>query len=89
MCDYVFELKDIEDIKRLYNYSFEYSNLYEGYIRYYDTGLSMIRFIVFADEKRKGKLYVDSSIMWDMFNKDRILLLLKDLGIDQLFKEIL
>lgn len=89
MSDYLFELKDIDVIKRLGTYGFVYSTLYEGYVRYYDTGISMIRFIVFADENRKGKLYVSSSILWDTFNKERILKLLKTLNIDYLFQEVL
>lgn len=89
MTDYLFELKNVNDIKRLETYLFKYDYLYEGYIKYYDTGVSMIRFIVFADEKRKGKLHVDSTIMWDVFNKDRISKLLKTLNIEHLFKEVL
>ena len=89
MSDYLFELKDIDTIKRLGTYGFEYSILYEGYVRYYDTGVSVIRFIVFADEKRKGKLYVDSSIIYDTFSKERISKLLKTLNIEHLFKEVL
>ena len=89
MNDYLFELKNDNDIKKLETYLFKYDSLYEGYIKYYDTGLSIIRFIVFADEKRKGKLHVDSTIMWDVFNKDRISKLLKILNIEHLFKEVL
>ena len=89
MTDYLFELKDIDTIKRLGTYGFGYSVLYEGYIKYYDTGISLIRFIVFADEKRKGKLYVDSSIIYDIFKKERISKLLKTLNIEHLFKEVL
>jgi len=88
MTDYLFELKDIDTIKRLEIYGFGYSILYDGYIKYYDTGVSVIRFIVFADEKRKGKLYVDSSIIYDTFKKERISKLLKTLNIEHLFKEV-
>ena len=83
-----FELKDIDTLKRLETYGFGYSILYEGYVKYYDTGISMIRFIVFADEKRKGKLYVDSTIIYDTFKKERISKLLKTLNIEHLFKEV-
>ena len=89
MNDYLFELKDIDTIKRLGTYDFEYSKLYDGYVKYYDTGISMIRFIVFADDRRKGKLYVDSSIIYDTFKKERISKLLKTLNIEHLFKEVL
>ncbi len=82
-----FRLKDINDINKLESLGFEYVKLYDGYVYTMDTGVSKIRFIIFLDKERKGKFYIDSSVMWDMFKSDRIWALLKSIGIDDLMVE--
>ena len=83
-----FKLKDANDINKLKDFGFEYSRLYDAYVYIMDTGLSKIRFIIFAGEERKGEFYIDSSVMWDMFRSDRIWALLKRIKIDDLMGEV-
>lgn len=81
-----FKIKNYDEVK-LVKLGFEYERLYDGYVYLLNTGASVIRFIVFDKGKRKDKLFVDSN-RYEIFDRDRIKKLLKELNILDMFEEI-